>query len=95
MRIQVRMVFSLPVSLYSDWTDHYREGDFRDESTTITMAVGCCNPHLRPCLAWLKIYNTVAEGEVPGSFTSLLVASNFGLREVVEELLKKDLHMWT
>src|SRR5205807_1517493 len=65
------------------WTTHFRQSDGKDRDCDWAMktAVAYCRQDLS---AWFAVYQTVATELAPGNFSSLLVASYFGLSEVIE-----------
>ena len=70
------------------WADHFRDSNGSD-NCIITAAVDYCCPSSSVSSAWFDIYQRSTIGDVPGSFTSLLVASYFGLSQVVDRLPKE------
>ncbi|RYP75529.1 hypothetical protein DL770_007382 [Monosporascus sp. CRB-9-2] len=72
------------------WADHFREANWNGEDWAVERAMSYCRPDL-PTSAWFEIYQKVATRAMPGNFTSLLVASYFGLSSIVERLPKKVL----
>ncbi|RYP77756.1 hypothetical protein DL769_003322 [Monosporascus sp. CRB-8-3] len=89
---QHRYIAMRPLLQYAAqyWADHFREANWDGEDWAVERAISYCRPDL-PTSAWFEIYQTVATRDVPSNFTTLLIASYFGLSNIVERLPKKVL----
>ncbi|KAI1825463.1 hypothetical protein F4861DRAFT_530286 [Xylaria intraflava] len=69
------------------WAAHLRElgNDVPDAMQQSVLKL--CDMSSRSCLTWLRIYWTNAGTEFPSTFTSLMIASYFGLETVAKQLL--------
>ncbi|KAM0124765.1 hypothetical protein ACHAO1_010920, partial [Botrytis cinerea] len=70
------------------WTAHLRESYDQDAFTE--SALRLCGMSSKRCLTWFRIYWTSTNTTFPRGFTTIMIASYFGLRAVVAHLLKAD-----
>ncbi|KAK1761310.1 ankyrin repeat-containing domain protein [Echria macrotheca] len=73
-----------------NWASHARESVYNDDGVTTGWLREICNAQSRRCLTWLRIYWADTGMDFPQDFTTLMIASYFGLEPVVELLLKED-----
>ncbi|KEZ45583.1 hypothetical protein SAPIO_CDS1921 [Scedosporium apiospermum] len=72
------------------WADHFRQVTWTDQDWELGRAVIYCHPHLQTSV-WFEIYRRFTRKEVPGDFTPLLVASYFGLDQVMKHLTQNPI----
>ena len=73
-----------------NWAAHFREAHIRNDAAIVPSVLRICDPDLKSCLTWFKIYWTTTRMGYPKHFTALMIASYFGLEGVVKQLLAKD-----
>lgn len=71
------------------WTVHFHESHFEGDAV-IRSLLRICDASSNRCLTWLRVYWTSTHTDFPKKFTTLMIASYFGLRAVVKLLLKMD-----
>lgn len=72
------------------WAAHLRELQIEIQDTMTQLILNICDPSLRRCLTWFRIYWTSTNTDFPQGFTTLMVTSYFGLSTAVKRLLKMD-----
>jgi ankyrin repeat domain-containing protein 50 len=72
-----------------NWVTHFHKSHIKDD-TVVQLLLRICNASSNCCLTWVRIYWRSTHTEFPKNFTTLMVASYFGLRAVVEILLGMD-----
>jgi ankyrin repeat domain-containing protein 50 len=72
-----------------NWATHFRKSYIKDD-TVIQSLLRICNVSSNCCLTWFRIYWTSTHTDFPKNFTTLMITSYFGLRAVVEILLRMD-----
>jgi ankyrin repeat domain-containing protein 50 len=73
-----------------NWAAHFHAAHIRNDMAITSLAVRICDTRLQSCLTWFRIYWTTTDMDFPENFTSLMIASYFGLETVVKLLLEKD-----
>ena len=71
------------------WTVHFHESHVKVDGV-IQSLLRICDAGSSRCLTWFRIYWMSTHTEFPENFTNLMIASYFGLGEVVELLLQMD-----
>ncbi|KAH6652703.1 hypothetical protein BKA67DRAFT_567292 [Truncatella angustata] len=75
------------------WADHYRQAHYTNDIDLERLALQLCDTNSPACSHWLKVYGekrmqeTEFSRELP---TSLLIASHFGLNNVVNRILQES-----
>ena len=72
-----------------NWAAHFRASGIKDDEV-IKSLLGICDANSTSCLTWFRIYWTSIRPGFPKDFTTLMIASYFGLERVVKLLLKRD-----
>jgi ankyrin repeat domain-containing protein 50 len=72
------------------WTTHLRASDIEVNNAATQSMLKLCDASSKRCLTWFRIYWTSTNTDFPESFTTLMIASYFGLTAVVKLLLKLD-----
>ena len=72
-----------------NWAAHFRMLGIEDDAV-IKSLLGICDANSRRCLTWFRIYWASTHTGFPRDFTTLMIASYFGLGRVVRLLLKID-----
>ncbi|QKX61975.1 uncharacterized protein TRUGW13939_09131 [Talaromyces rugulosus] len=72
-----------------NWVTHFHESHIKD-GTVIQSLLRLCDTTSSRCLTWFRIYWTSTHTDFPKSFTTLMVASYFGFRIVVNILLESN-----
>ncbi|KAL7935646.1 ankyrin repeat-containing domain protein [Trichoderma chlorosporum] len=70
------------------WASHFRETNDDTQSLMTESILEICDVDGSCCKTWFKIYWTTTDTQFPGKFTTLMIASYFGLRFAVQSLLK-------
>ncbi|KAF4197557.1 hypothetical protein CNMCM8694_002459 [Aspergillus lentulus] len=70
------------------WTAHLLESDLETDAM-LQPLLEICDASTARCKAWLQIYWSSITIDFPTGFTTLMVASYFGLTPVVKHLIKK------
>jgi ankyrin repeat protein/nucleoside phosphorylase len=71
------------------WPAHFLESDLKPEFMLQTLLM-ICNASTARCQVWFQIYWSSMNTDLPTGFTTLMVASYFGLTYVVKHLIKTD-----
>ncbi|KAH8696324.1 hypothetical protein BGW36DRAFT_428337 [Talaromyces proteolyticus] len=69
------------------WTFHMREANV-EVGDVIPSLLEVCDPHSSRCQVWFNIYWLKVHKDTPNNFTTLMVASYFGLNPIVKYLLE-------
>ncbi|QYT03647.1 ANK_REP_REGION domain-containing protein [Trichoderma simmonsii] len=69
-----------------NWATHFHASDIK-ESEFIQSLRQICDVTSNRCLTWLKVYWADMQTEIPLHFTTLMIASYFGLKEIVKSEL--------
>ncbi|RYP09068.1 hypothetical protein DL765_008590 [Monosporascus sp. GIB2] len=72
-----------------NWAVHLRESQI-DFNQVIESILRICDMGSKRCSTWFRIYWTSTNTDFPEGFTSLMIASYFGLTTVVGHLLRMD-----
>ncbi|KAF2190046.1 ankyrin, partial [Zopfia rhizophila CBS 207.26] len=72
------------------WAAHLRELQIGIQDAMTQSILRICDISSRRCLTWFRIYWTSTNTDFPLGFTTLMIASYFGLRTAVKRLLKMD-----
>ncbi len=70
------------------WAAHFRRADTVGDTSRVSSALRLCTDPQR-CSMWFKIYWETTRSKFPENCTPLIVASSFGLHQVVGQLLRK------
>jgi ankyrin repeat domain-containing protein 50 len=70
------------------WTTHLHKSHIKVGNATIQSILKLCDTNSERCLTWFRIYWTSTNTDFPEMFTSLMIASYFGLTTVANLLLK-------
>jgi hypothetical protein len=73
-----------------NWAAHFRGACKRNDVAVTPLAVRICDTRSQSCLTWFRIFWTTIGMHFPKDFTSLMIASYFGLERVVGQLLETD-----
>ncbi|KAF3077805.1 hypothetical protein TWF706_004558 [Orbilia oligospora] len=68
------------------WMTHLRESHAKVDNDILRL----CDASSKRCLTWFRIYWTSTNIEFPENFTTLMIASYFGLDQVILHLLEDD-----
>src|SRR5277367_4201872 len=71
------------------WTVHFHESHVKVDGV-IQSLLKICDAGSSRCLTWFRIYWISTYTDFPKNFTNLMIASYFGLGEVVKHLLQMD-----
>jgi ankyrin repeat domain-containing protein 50 len=71
------------------WTVHFHESHVKVDGV-IQSLLRICDAGSSRCLTWFRIYWASTHTDFPENFTNLMIASYFGLGEVVKLLLQMD-----
>jgi ankyrin repeat protein len=71
------------------WTMHLLESDLKPEKIMPSL-LPVCDPTMARCKTWFRVYWASTDAEFPIGFTSLILASYFGLSDVVKHLIWSD-----
>jgi hypothetical protein len=72
------------------WAAHLRELQIEIQDAMTKSILRICDTSSQRCLTWFRIYWTSTNTAFPGGFTTLMVASYFGLSTAVKRLLRMD-----
>ncbi|KAM0246182.1 hypothetical protein ACHAQJ_010321 [Trichoderma viride] len=72
------------------WTTHLRESRIEVNKSLNQLLLKLCDATSNRCLTWLMIYWRSTNTDFPRNFTTLMIASYFGLTTVLKPLLKLD-----
>ncbi|RYP21591.1 hypothetical protein DL767_009231 [Monosporascus sp. MG133] len=72
-----------------NWATHLRDSQI-DSNLVIESVLRICDVGSKRCSTWFRIYWTSTNTDFPEGFTSLMIASYFGLTATVEHLLRMD-----
>ena len=70
------------------WTTHVHESHIEVDNMATQSMLRLCDTSSTRCLTWFRVYWTSTSLEFPKDFTSLMIASYFGLTAVVKHLLE-------
>jgi ankyrin repeat domain-containing protein 50 len=70
------------------WTTHVYESHTEDDNMATQSMLRLCDTSSKRCLTWFRVYWTSTSIDFPKDFTSLMIASYFGLTAVVKHLLE-------
>ncbi|RVD82538.1 uncharacterized protein DFL_006960 [Arthrobotrys flagrans] len=82
------------------WTTHFHESktgldqtapEFRANEPETQSILRLCDANSKRCLTWFRIYWTTMTKDFPGTFTTMMIASYFGLTATVIRLLEIDI----
>ncbi|KAK3384177.1 ankyrin repeat-containing domain protein [Lasiosphaeria ovina] len=73
-----------------NWASHSRGSGIEDDDAITDSLLAICDARTRRCLTWFRIYWADTKADFPQNFTTLMIASYFGLERVVKLLLKRD-----
>ncbi|KAN0073000.1 ankyrin [Elaphomyces granulatus] len=71
------------------WTVHFNKSHI-NANAVIQSLLRICDASSSSCMTWFGIYWTSTHTDFPKNFTTLMIASYFGLEAVVKHLLKLD-----
>jgi ankyrin repeat domain-containing protein 50 len=72
-----------------NWAAHFHKSHIGD-NIVIESLLRICDVTSNYCLTWFRVYWTSTHMDFPENFTTLMIASYFGLRAVVKVLLEID-----
>jgi len=72
------------------WALHFRLSCTADDAAVTDSLFGICDTNSGRCLTWFRVYWANARGDFPEGFTTLMLASYFGIVSVVRKLLQED-----
>ncbi|TEY39703.1 hypothetical protein BOTCAL_0453g00070 [Botryotinia calthae] len=72
-----------------NWADHFREARTRRDEEIVHSVLQICGPDSKSCLVWVNIYWSNEYSEHIQCFPAIIIASHFGLEEIVKMLLEK------
>jgi hypothetical protein len=70
------------------WTTHVHESHIEVDNMETQSMLALCDTSSTRCLTWFRVYWTSTGMDFPKDFTSLMIASYFGLTAVVKYLLE-------
>ncbi|KAL7786376.1 putative ankyrin repeat-containing protein [Trichoderma ceciliae] len=73
----------------TNWAAHFRASDI-EENAVIEPLQRICDAKSRRCLTWFRIYWASTQTTFPLGFTTLMIASYFGLKRIVKLQLRLD-----
>jgi len=73
-----------------NWAAHFRLSSMKSSDADTESLLGLCDARSGCCLTWFRIYWASAHVGFPRDFTTLMIASYFGIKPVVRKLLKAD-----
>ncbi|KAL6905023.1 hypothetical protein GGI43DRAFT_298546 [Trichoderma evansii] len=73
----------------ANWATHFRASDI-EENEVIELLERICDVRSRRCLTWFRIYWASTQTNFPRGFTTIMIASYFGLEKLVEHQLELD-----
>ncbi|KAN0068107.1 hypothetical protein V8E54_013677 [Elaphomyces granulatus] len=75
------------------WTVHFNKS-YIEADAVIKSLLRICDASSNSCMTWFRIYWTSTHTDFPKNFTTIMIASYFGLEAVVQHLLKVgDIHL--
>jgi ankyrin repeat domain-containing protein 50 len=72
------------------WTTHLHKSDIKIDNAVIQATLKLTDASSKRCWTWFRIYWTSTNTAFPEKFTTLMIASYFGLAAVLKSLLKLD-----
>ncbi|KAK6496744.1 hypothetical protein TWF481_001732 [Arthrobotrys musiformis] len=72
----------------SHWTAHLRNAQVRLDDQKIKSIVEMCDPGSRRCYTWFQAYWATTNMDIPRNISILMVASYFGVQDVVSFVLE-------
>jgi ankyrin repeat protein/GPI inositol-deacylase-like protein len=69
------------------WTVHFNKSSIEADAV-IQSLLRICDASSNSCMTWFRIYWTSTHTDFPENFTTIMIASYFGLEAVVKHLLK-------
>ncbi|KAN0069874.1 hypothetical protein V8E54_012180 [Elaphomyces granulatus] len=69
------------------WTVHFNKS-YTEADAVIQSLLRICDENSNSCMTWFRIYWTSTRTDFPENFTTLMIASYFGLEAVVKHLLE-------
>ncbi|KAH7141570.1 hypothetical protein B0J13DRAFT_557045 [Dactylonectria estremocensis] len=73
----------------ANWATHFQASGIKDDAV-IESLCQICDASSRRCLTWFRIYWAGTHTGFPQSFTTLMIASYFGLDQIVKLVLGRD-----
>ncbi|KJZ75124.1 hypothetical protein HIM_05610 [Hirsutella minnesotensis 3608] len=73
----------------TNWATHFRASGMENDSVVASMR-GICDASSNRCLTWFRIYWATTHTRFPQHWTTLMIASYFGLGQIVMLLLRTD-----
>ena len=73
-----------------NWVIHFRELGIKIQNAMTHSILKICDANSKRCQTWFKVYWTSTNTDFPKKFTTLMIASYFGLSTAVKLLLKTD-----
>ncbi|KAK0724323.1 hypothetical protein B0H67DRAFT_102434 [Lasiosphaeris hirsuta] len=73
-----------------NWAAHFRLSSINGDDTVKNSLLAICDAKSGRCRTWFRIYWASAHGGVPQGFTTLMIASYFGIGLLVGHLMKGD-----
>lgn len=73
-----------------EWVVHFRNMDMINDNTLELLSLKICDAGWKGHHTWFSIYRSTNQGELPESFTPLIVVSMLGLETLVRLLLKRS-----
>ncbi|KAK6330329.1 hypothetical protein TWF730_004822 [Orbilia blumenaviensis] len=72
------------------WTTHVLESQMEANNATARSILKLCDSKSQRCLIWLMVYWASQNTDFPNGFTSLMIASYFGLTKAMKIFLESD-----
>src|SRR4029077_10160366 len=72
------------------WTTHLHRSGIEADGAATQSILKLCDASSKPCLTWFRIYWASTNTDFPEGFTTLMIASYFGLTTVIKPLLQLD-----
>ncbi|KAL6918445.1 hypothetical protein FSST1_009940 [Fusarium sambucinum] len=77
----------------TNWAFHFRASNIKDDSVTELLR-RICDADSNRCLSWFRIYWMSTQTDFPQNFTTLMIASYFGIDQIVKlQLCVKDVEV--
>ncbi|EMR87686.1 putative ankyrin repeat protein [Botrytis cinerea BcDW1] len=73
-----------------NWAHHFREARTSSDEKLVHSVLQICGPDSKSCLTWGKIYWSSRYYDYTECHTTIIIASYFGLDEIVKLLLERD-----
>lgn len=73
----------------TNWAAHFRASGIEDDAAIESLR-RICDARSRRCLTWFRVYWASTHTDFPQEFTTLMIASYFGLEQIVKLLLGMD-----